>query len=165
MDEAQETDEVVESHDGTDWQLLVDVGDDELAFHVQHRDGDSWVTAQHWTRAMPNPHPRRRRQLISSSAREHGWVLAHDRWPRMHRRRLTLTEIFPWDWELIVRDATAHRTQALQEAALADRAWRMTLLAAQNTGHMRSAGGRGGWHHEAHHLPAQDRRSAHRQSR
>ena len=68
-------------HDGAGWRLLVHVGDHELGFEVQRSDGKTWLTAQRWHHPMPDP--KQRRNIITASARAHGWVIAHETWPRM----------------------------------------------------------------------------------
>ena len=71
------SDQVDVPHDGAGWRLLVHIGDHELGFEVQHNDGTAWLTAQRWHHAMPDP--KQRRNIITASARAHGWVIATKR--------------------------------------------------------------------------------------
>lgn len=133
MEQQESVDETL-LHDGSGWRLRVIVGDDHLDFEIQRQDGVRWITAQRWEAEMANP--KQRRAIITATARTHGWIVASETWPRMRNRILELTEIFPWEWDTIVRDATAYRAAKLEEAAQADRAWRLTLVSAQAIGHM-----------------------------
>lgn len=122
-------------HDGLGWRLVV-TGHDELTLTIEHQLDDDWLPTQRWHE--PAPEPRHRKQAITESARAHGWITPTERWPRARKDgTLTLHDLFPYDWERIIRDATALREDTLRHAAVVDRAWRLAINTAGTTGGMR----------------------------
>ena len=123
-------------HDGVGWRLVVATGRTHLTLTIEQQLDDDWLPTQRWEE--PAPDPRTRKQAITESARAHGWITPSDRWPRFRKDgTLILEDLFPYDWERIVRDATALREDTLRTAATIDRAWRLTINAAGTTGGMR----------------------------
>lgn len=124
-----------EHHDGTGWQLKVTYADTTARCEIQRQLPDeTWVTAQQW-HVDDIDNRKQRRHLITTTARDHGWITPDGRWPRTHRDgTCVIGDIFPFLWRAIVADATAFRAQALRDAAAADTAWRHAVVAAQDLG-------------------------------
>lgn len=125
-------------HDGVGWRLVVaptSTGT-ELVLTIEQLHGDEWLPTQRWNEPVPDP--RHRKQAITDAARAHGWITPSERWPRSRKDGTQILEdLFPYDWERIVKDATALREQALTHAAQIDRSWRLTINAASSTGGMK----------------------------
>ena len=120
-------------HDGHGWRLCIRTLHEDLELRIEQADGENWLTTQLWT--IPIPEPRHRRPTISDSAREHGWITPTERWPKARRDGTqVLTDMFPFDWEQIVREATALRLADLEQARRTDRAWRLAIAAADKKG-------------------------------
>ena len=122
-------------HDGVGWRLTVaptSTGG-ELVLTIEQLHTDEWLPTQRW--AEPAPEPRHRKQVITESARAHGWITPTERWPRTRKDGIqVLEDMFPYDWERIVKDATALRESALTYASQVDRSWRLAINAASTTG-------------------------------
>lgn len=123
-------------HDGVGWRLVITTTSDHLTLTIEHQLDDDWLPTQRWTEA--NPDPKHRKQVITESARAHGWITPSDRWPRIRKDgTLILENLFPYDWERIIRDATTLREDTLTHAGAIDRAWRLAINTAGTTGGMR----------------------------
>lgn len=123
-------------HDGVGWRLVITTAGDQLTLTIEHQLDDDWLPTQRWTE--PAPDPKHRKQAITESARAHGWITPSERWPRVRKDgTLLLENLFPYDWERIVRDATTLREDTLTHAAAIDRAWRLAITTAGTTGGMR----------------------------
>lgn len=139
--------ETLEEHDGAGWRLHLATVGDELRFTIEQEHDSTWLPTQSWTE--PAPEPKHRRVAVTDSARNHGWIVPSDRWPRTRKDGTQiLTEMFPFDWEQIVRDASEFRSETLAHAAVVDRAWRLAINAAGTVGQLKmselaAASGRG----------------------
>ena len=123
-------------HDGVGWRMVIAEDRDHLTLTIEQQLDHDWLPTQRWHE--PAPEPRHRKQAITESARAHGWITPAERWPRTRKDgTLILEDLFSYDWERILRDATRLREEALAHAAQIDRAWRLTINAAGTTGGMR----------------------------
>lgn len=114
------------AHDGQGWRLAIRTLSDDLELRIEQADDARWLTTQLWT--IPIPPSRHRRAAIAESAREHGWITSVERWPKARRDGTQiLNEPFPFDWELILREATELRRDTLEQARRSDLAWRHVL--------------------------------------
>lgn len=121
-------------HDGVGWRIVVEITEPELVFSVERSDTQGWLPCQQWR--IDAPQPKQRRVAINASCREHGWILPAERWPRIKNKRLELVEVFPWDWETIIRETDAYRAEVLRQAALVDKGWRSLVVEATSSGHV-----------------------------
>lgn len=120
-------------HDGQGWRLHLTPQGDHLVLTIEREIDGLWVPTQRWSE--PAPDPKHRRTVVTESARHHGWITPTERWPRARKDGSTLIEnLFPFDWSLIVADATQMRTEALEQAGRVDAAWRLTIRDAERKG-------------------------------
>lgn len=120
-------------HDGQGWRLHLAPQGNQLVLTIEREVEGTWVPTQQW--AEPAPEPKHRRTAITESARAHGWITPVERWPRARRDGSTVIEnLFPFNWSVIVADATQMRTGALEQAGRIDTAWRATIRDAERKG-------------------------------
>lgn len=125
--------ELERDHDGVGWRLHIATDTNKLHFTIEHEHEDDWLPTQQWSENLPEK--RHRRAAVTDSARAHGWITPSDRWPAFRKDgTLVLENMFPFDWERIVKDATALRKEALTHAARVDRAWRLAITDANTIG-------------------------------
>lgn len=128
--------------DGAGYRCLIDqpANTATARFTIErHSAGtDTWTPIQQWDTECA-PRSRERRLMLTMSARDHGWHLMPDQWPRSHRGLTILDQIHPENWSLILSEVTARRNALIDQFSRLDAAWQGVIVAALDIGHLTRA--------------------------